>query len=72
MEQELRQRIALNIKIERVKKSLTQEKLAELAEISTEHITKIEKASVTTSIYLIYKISKVLDVTIDTLTNRVV
>lgn len=72
MEQELRQRIALNIKIERVKKSLTQEKLAELAEISTEHITKIEKASVTPSIYLIYKISKVLDVTIDTHTNRVV
>ncbi|MBO5738724.1 helix-turn-helix transcriptional regulator [bacterium] len=72
MEQELRQRIALNIKIERVKKSLTQEKLAELAEISTKHITKIEKASVTPSIYLIYKISKVLDVTIDTLTNRVV
>ena len=70
MEQELRQRIALNMKIERVKKGFTQEKLAEISEISTKHITKIEKGKVTPSIYLVYKIAKALEVTIDTLTDR--
>ena len=70
MEQELRERIALNMKIERVKKGFTQEKLAEISEISTKHITKIEKGKVTPSIYLVYKIAKALEVTIDTLTDR--
>ena len=36
------------MKIERVKKGFTQEKLAELSEVSTKHITKIEKGKVTT------------------------
>ena len=72
MEQELRKIIALNIKIERVKKDYTQEKLAELAEVSTKHLTKIENAKATPSIFLIYKIAKVLEVSIDTLTNRIV
>ena len=72
MEQELRKRIALNIRIERAKIGLSQEKLAELAEISPKHITKIEKANVTPSIFLIYKIAEVLNVSIDTLTKRII
>ena len=70
MEQDFREQIALNMRIERARKGMTQEKLAELSEISAKHITKIEKAKVTPSVYLIYKIAKVLDVSIDTLTNR--
>ena len=70
MEQELRQRIALNIKIERVKKGFTQEKLAEISGISTKHITKIENSKVTPSVYLIYKIAKALEVSIDILADR--
>jgi len=70
MEQDFREQIALNMRIERARKGITQEKLAELSEISAKHITKIEKAKVTPSVYLIYKIAKVLDVSIDTLTNR--
>lgn len=72
MEQRLRQQIALNMKIERVKKNFTQERLAELSEVSVKHITIIENAKVTPSIYLIYKIAKVLEVSIDTLTERVI
>ncbi|MBQ7126335.1 helix-turn-helix transcriptional regulator [bacterium] len=70
MEQKFRQQIALNMRIERARKGLTQERLAELSGISAKHITKIEKANVTPSAYLIYKIAKALDVSIDTLTNR--
>ena len=70
MEQELRQRIGLNMRIERVRRGYTQERLAELAEVSTKHITKIENSKATPSIYLMYKIAKALDVSIDTLVSR--
>ena len=71
MEQELREIIAINVRVERAKRGITQECLAELSSISPKHITKIEKAKVTPSIYLIYKIAKALGVTIDNLTTKI-
>ena len=67
MEQDLRKRLAHNLKVERAKNTLTQEKLAELSGISAKHITKIENARVSPSIYIVYKIAKVLNTTIDEL-----
>ena len=67
MEEKIRQNLAYNLKVERAKKSLTQEKLAELADVSTKHITKIERRKVTPSIYIVYKLAKVLNVTVDKL-----
>ena len=69
-ESKLREIIALNVRIERRRKRLTQEALAELAGISVKHITKIENAQVTTSIYFMYNIAKALDVTIDNLVTE--
>ena len=69
-ELKLREVLALNIRIARTRKQITQETLAELAGISVKHVTKIENAQVTTSIYFIYKISKALDVTIDELVTE--
>jgi len=66
MEQELRKNLARNLKVERVKKDLTQEKLAEMAGISAKHLTKIENKNVTPIIYIVYKLAKALDVTVDT------
>lgn len=66
-EQKLRDIIGLNIKIERARKQYTQEYLAEIVDVSTKHLTKIENGQVTTNIYLISKIAKALDVTIDEL-----
>ncbi len=71
MEQKLREILGLNIKVERVKRGLTQEKLGELAEISTKHITKIESGDVSPSIYLVYKIAKALNVSIAKLVEEV-
>lgn len=70
MENEFRKVIALNIKIERIRRNLTQEQLAELAGISTKHITKIENSGVTPSSYLFYKIAKVLKTTMDKLATK--
>lgn len=69
-EPKLREIVALNIRIERRRKQLTQEALAEMAGISVKHVTKIENAQVTTSIYFIYRIAKALDVTIDELVTE--
>ena len=69
-EPKLREIVALNIRIERRRKQLTQETLAEMAGISVKHVTKIENAQVTTSIYFIYRIAKALDVTIDELVTE--
>lgn len=67
MELEFRKILALNIRIERVRNGLTQEALAELSGISTKHITKIENSKVTPSAYLVYKIAKALNVSVDKL-----
>lgn len=66
-EYKLREILALNIRIERRRKQLTQETLAEMANISVKHVTKIENAQVTTSIYFVHKIAQALDVTVDEL-----
>lgn len=69
-ENKLREILALNMRIERRRKNITQETLADMCDISVKHITKIENAQVTTSIYFIYKIAKALDVSIDELTTE--
>ena len=58
MEQKLRKILAYNLRVERAKKDYTQEELAELANISTKHLTKIENENVTPSIYIIYKLAE--------------
>ena len=69
-ELKLREIIALNIRVERTRKDLTQETLAEMADISVKHVTKIENAQVTPSIYFIKRIADALDVTIDELVTE--
>ena len=66
-EQKFRSILGLNIRVERTRKELTQETLAEIVDVSTKHLTKIENGQVTTNIYLISKIAKALDVTVDEL-----
>lgn len=67
MEQELRRRLAYNLRVERAKRLMTQEQLAELANVSTKHITKIESGHVTPSLFLAFRLAQVLKVTIDDL-----
>jgi len=50
--------------------NLSQEKLAELALVSTKHITKIETCRVTPSIFLIYKIAQAMNISIDVLVKK--
>ncbi len=70
MEQEIRKRLALNIKVARIVRKITQKQLAQQIAISSEHITRIEACRTTPSIYVVWKIAKVLDIGIDDLLTK--
>ena len=70
-EQQLRKNLAYHLKVERIKKDITQEQLAELAKLSEKHVTKIESSKVTPSIYLVYKMANALNVSIDKLISDI-
>ena len=49
-----------NIKAERLRRNYTQEKLAELLDMSINYIGKIERGTVIPSAFVIFRLSKVL------------
>ncbi len=64
---QLNKNIADNLRQIRAKKRISQDKLAELTEISQQYICKIENEKVNPSIYVLYKISKELEITVNDL-----
>jgi putative transcriptional regulator len=62
MNYETKRTLGLNIKIERMRKDYTQEKLAEALNISVSHISKIEQGITSPTAYLLFRISKILNV----------
>lgn len=69
---ELRNKIMVNVKKYRKKERLTQEKLAEKSNISTDFMKRIESNPDENgfSIYTLYNIAVALDVSIDDLMDR--
>lgn len=60
-------KLAENIRVERARKHFSQEFLAEQADITPQHLYRIENAKVCPTIFVIANIAKALDVTLDTL-----
>ena len=58
-----------NVKIERIKKKLTQEQLAEIMNVSQNYIANIERGKANMSLVKIYELSNYLNVNIKTLIN---
>ena len=56
-----------NIRAERMRRRLSQRQLAELIDISTDSMTKIENAKQTPSAFIIFDIATVLDIPIEEL-----
>ena len=67
MRDERLQTLGNNIRAERMRKSLSQSKLAELVEISTDSMTKIENANQTPSAFIIFDIANALEIPIEEL-----
>lgn len=61
------EQLGFNIKIERLRKKLSQAQLAELANISMESVQKIENGRQTPSVFVFFDILKVLNVPVETL-----
>jgi transcriptional regulator with XRE-family HTH domain len=59
--------LAKNIKIFRKQKGLSQNQLAELLSISREHLAKIETTKRCISLKLLFKLSDVLNITLEEL-----
>jgi len=70
IEKEFLEKLGLNIKLERVRKRLTQEDLAELVGCDRSYISLIERGLQAPSIVKIVRISKALDVDIKVLLNE--
>ena len=59
--------IGIRIKVARIKAGMTQERLAELADLSTTHMSNIEKGSAKISLPTMVSIANILGVTLDDL-----
>ncbi|MFI3299793.1 MAG: helix-turn-helix transcriptional regulator [Candidatus Gastranaerophilales bacterium] len=64
---ELVQILAENIRVERARKNYSQEYLAEMADISPQHLYRIENAKVCPTIHVVANIAKTLNVNLDCL-----
>lgn len=62
MEKDFRYIIGRNIKAERLRKDITQEKFAELINMSLSYVSKVEQGLTSPTALVLYKISRVLEV----------
>ena len=53
-----------NIRLERLRRKYTQDKLAELLDMSINYVGKLERGVIIPSAYVIYKLSKILNINI--------
>ena len=65
--QTLLKKFGKNVKIERIKKDLTQEQLAEIMNVSQNYIANIERGKANMSLAKIYELSNFLNVNIEKL-----
>lgn len=66
-DKELNKSIATNLRKLRAIKRISQDKLAEMCEISQQYICKIETEKVNPSILILYKIAEALEVSLNDL-----
>lgn len=68
---EILKKIGLNFRVERIKKSLSQEKFAELANVHTNYIGKVERGEQNLTIKKITALADSLDVPVENIFNLI-
>ena len=56
--------LAANVKLHRLRRNLTQEKLAIMADIEFSQVSRIERGIINTSVSVVFVIAKALDVSL--------
>lgn len=62
MKDNLKYKLGRNIKVERIRKNMTQEKFAEMIDMSLSYISKLEQGLTSPTAIVLYKMAKVLDI----------
>lgn len=62
MKDSLKYKLGRNIKVERIRKNITQEKFAEMIDMSLSYISKLEQGLTSPTAIVLYKMAKVLDI----------
>ena len=62
MENDIKHKLGRNIKIERIRKDLTQEEFAENIDMSLSHVSKIEQGITSPTAIALFKMATVLDI----------
>lgn len=60
MRDDIKFKLGRNIKIERIRKNITQEKFAEMIDMSLSYISKLEQGLTSPTAIVLYKMAKVL------------
>ena len=62
MKDDIKYKLGRNIKIERIRKDITQERFAELIDMSVSYVSKVEQGLTSPTAIVLFKMSSVLNI----------
>ena len=62
MKDDIKHKLGRNIKVERIRKYLSQEQFAEMIDMSVSHVSKLEQGLTSPSAIALFKMSKILNI----------
>lgn len=62
MKNDIKRKLGRNIKIERIRKDITQEEFAEMINMSLSYVSKLEQGLTSPTAIALYKMSKILQI----------
>lgn len=71
MEKDIKHKLGKNIKIERIRKDLTQEEFAEQIDMSLSYVSKLEQGITSPTAIALYKMSKVLNIKMEEFFDKI-
>lgn len=71
MKNDIKYKLGRNIKIERIRKDITQEEFAEKIDMSLSYISKLEQGLTSPTALVLFKMAKVLNVSMEEFFNNI-
>ena len=71
MDNNIKHKLGRNIKIERIRKDLTQEEFAEKIDMSLSYVSKLEQGITSPTAIVLYKMAKILNVSMEDFFDKI-
>lgn len=71
MDNNIKHKLGRNIKIERIRKDLTQEEFAERIDMSLSYVSKLEQGITSPTAIVLYKMSKILNIRMEDFFDKI-